>query len=69
MRETGCTACRNMAIVGNAGKGRTKERWNEVVKDDLTKCDGSEMEGSSYGENVRPVRARTRDVKREEREK
>ena len=27
------------------------------------------MEGSSYGENVRPVRARTRDVKREERER
>ena len=27
------------------------------------------MEGSSYEENVRPVRARTRDVKREERER
>ena len=26
-----------MAIVGNAGKGRPKKRWNEVVKDDLTK--------------------------------
>ena len=31
------SACRNMArpIVGNAGKGRSKKRWNEVVKDDL----------------------------------
>ena len=27
------------------------------------------MEGSSCGENVRPVRARTKDVKREERER
>ena len=27
------------------------------------------MEGSSYEENIRPVRARTRDVKREERER
>ena len=26
-----------------------------------------EMEGSSYGENVRPVQARKRDVKRENR--
>jgi len=24
-----------MAIVENAGKGRPKKRWNEVVKDDL----------------------------------
>ena len=60
-----------MAIAGNAGKGRPKERWNEVVKDDLNKCGldrfserQGEMEGSSYGENVRPVRAQTRDVKR-----
>ena len=60
-------------------KGRPKKRWNEevvVVKDDLKKCGldrglaiserQGEMKGSSYGENVRPVRARTRDVKREE---
>ena len=32
------SACRNMAIVGNAGKDRQKKRWNEVVKDDLKKC-------------------------------
>ena len=32
------SACRNTAIVGNAGKGRPKKRWNEVVKDDLKKC-------------------------------
>ena len=29
------SACRNTAIVGNAGKGGPKKRWNEVVKDDL----------------------------------
>ena len=29
------SACRNMAIVGNARKGRSKKKWNEVVKDDL----------------------------------
>ena len=27
-----------MAIVRNAGKGRAKKKWNEVVKDDLKKC-------------------------------
>ena len=32
------SACRNMAIVGNAGRGRLKKRWNEIVKDDLEKC-------------------------------
>ena len=31
------SACRNMAFVGNAGRGRPKKRWNEVVKDDLKK--------------------------------
>ena len=32
------SACRNMTILGNAGKGRPKKGWNEVVKDDLKKC-------------------------------
>ena len=32
------SACRKMAIVGNAEKGRMQKRWNEVVKDDLKKC-------------------------------
>ena len=33
------SACRNMAIVGNTGKGRsTEKKWNEVVKDDMKKC-------------------------------
>ena len=32
------SACRNMAIVGNAVKGRPKKRRNGVVKDDLKKC-------------------------------
>ena len=27
-----------MAIVGNAGKGRSTKQWNEVVKEDLKKC-------------------------------
>ena len=30
--------CRNIAIEENAGNGRPKKRWNEVVKDDLKKC-------------------------------
>ena len=32
------SACRNMVIVGNAGKGRPKKRLNEIVKKDLKKC-------------------------------
>ena len=33
------SACRNMAIVGNAERGSpNKMWWNEVVKDDLKKC-------------------------------
>ena len=32
------SACRNMAIVGNAEKGRPKKRWNEAMKDNLKKC-------------------------------
>ena len=31
------SACRNMAVVGNAGRGRPKKKWNEVAKDDLKK--------------------------------
>ena len=31
------SACRNMAIVRNAVKGRPNKRRNEVVKDDLKK--------------------------------
>jgi hypothetical protein len=31
-------SCRNMTIVRNYGKGCQKNRWNEVVKDDLKKC-------------------------------
>ena len=70
------SACRNMTIVGrNTGKGITKKRWNEVVNDDLKKCGldrglakDREINGSSYGENVRLVRAWTRDVRQGERE-
>ena len=59
------SACRNIAIVGNAGKGRPKKRLNEVVKDDLKKCSldrglAKDKErssiSSSYGDNVQPVR-------------
>jgi hypothetical protein len=28
--EDWVTACRNMATVGNAGKGRSKKRWNDL---------------------------------------
>ena len=71
------SACRNMAIVGNVGKGRQKKRLNEVVKDDLKKCGldgGLANEWERWKAQVmgktsdRPVRARTRDVNREERE-
>ena len=33
------SAGRNMVIAGNAEKDRPKKRSNEVVKDDLKKCD------------------------------
>ncbi len=29
------SACRNIVVLGNAGKGRPKMRWREVVEDDL----------------------------------
>ena len=31
------SACRNMAVPGNAGKGRPRKRWRDVVEDDLMK--------------------------------
>ena len=31
------SACRNMAVPGNAGKGRRRKRWKDVVDDDLKK--------------------------------
>ena len=64
-----------MAIVRNAGKGGPLRKWNEVVKDALNNC-GLDRDlvkdrerWKAYGENVRPVQAWTRDVKREERER
>ena len=66
---------RNIAIVGNAGRSRPKNRLScegrsEKMWSSRRFSEGQgEMQGSSHGENVRPVRARTRDVKREERER
>jgi len=31
------SACRNMVVPGNAGKGRPRKRWMDVVEDDLKK--------------------------------
>ena len=31
------SACRNMAVQGNAGKGRPRKRWRDVFEDDLKK--------------------------------
>ena len=33
------SACRNMAMVGNAEKCKLKMRWNEVVGDNRKQCD------------------------------
>ena len=67
--------CRNMAVPENSGQGRVEKwkKWRDVLEDDLKKgrlnrersSDGQrQMEGSDYWENVRPVRARTRDKMR-----
>ncbi len=32
------SACRNIVVLGNAGKGRPRKRWCEVLEDDLKKC-------------------------------
>ena len=31
------SACRNMVVPGNTGKGRSRERWSDGLKDDLKK--------------------------------
>ena len=31
------SACRNMTVPRNAGKGRSRKRWSDAVKDDLKK--------------------------------
>ena len=31
------SACRNMAVPENAGKGRPRKRWRNVLEDDLKK--------------------------------
>ena len=31
------SACRNMVVPGNVGKGRPRKRWRDVVEDDLKK--------------------------------
>ena len=32
------SACRNMLVTGNAGKGRPRKRWRDVFEDDLKKA-------------------------------
>ena len=32
------SACRKMAVQGNAGKGRPRKRWRDVLEDDLKKA-------------------------------
>ena len=32
------SACRNMSVAGNAGKGRPRKRWKDVFEDDLKKA-------------------------------
>ena len=36
-KRLGRLGIRNMAVVGNAGKGRSRKRWRDVLKDDLKK--------------------------------
>ena len=36
--EDWVSACRNMVVPGNSGKGRPRKRWRDVVEDDLKKC-------------------------------
>ena len=31
------SACRNIVVPGNAGKGRSETRWRDVLEDDLKK--------------------------------
>ena len=31
------SACRNMVVPGNAGRGKTRKRWRDVLEDDLRK--------------------------------
>ena len=31
------SACRNMVVPGNAGKGRARKKWRDVLEDDLKK--------------------------------
>ena len=50
------SACRRMVVPGNAGKGRPRKRWRDVLENDLKKdcLDRGlrQMEGSNYGEYV-----------------
>ena len=73
------SACRSMIIPGNAGKGRPRKRWKDVLEDylkngrldrGLAKDKDRWKAQINYWENVRPVRARKKRRKmRREREK
>ena len=36
-QEDWVSACRNMAVSGNVGKGRPSKRWRDALEDDLKK--------------------------------
>ena len=63
--------CRNMVVLGKAGRGRLRKRWMEGVEDDLKKGgldrllakDREKWRAQILGKNVQPARARKRDVK------
>ena len=69
--EDWVSACRNMVVPGNSGKGRPRKRWRDVFigrcEKRLSRWKSSEgqrqMKGSNHGENVRPVRARKKGSK------
>ena len=67
-----------MAVSGNAGKGRPRKRWRDVVEDDLKKGhldrslakDRDKWKAQIMGKTSRPVRARKKGRKmRRERER
>ena len=71
------SACRSMAVVGNAGKGSPGKRWNEIVMNDLKKC-GLEVWRKTENDGrlkllyvylIRPTRASTGKRRKRRRER
>ena len=61
------SACRTMVVPGNAGKGRPRERWRDVLEDDLKKGrldrglakDRDRWRAQIWGKTEHPIRAGT----------